>query len=156
MIKITSDLISMVSEKARSSAKKRANYNFHQSADDPLQRFINAIEPGTYIRPHKHETPDKREAFIVLRGKVLVLEFDDSGKIKDYIILGAGTANSGVEISARVWHTIIALEEGTAVYEVKDGPFIQPLDKNFAVWAPEEGSKEAREFNEKILKELKR
>ncbi len=156
MITITSDLLAGISEKARSSARKRANYNFHQSADDPLQRLINAVEPGTYVRPHKHENPDKREAFIVLRGKLAALEFDDNGKIKDYIILGEGTSNSGAEIPARAWHTIIALEEGTAVYEVKDGPYIQPLDKNFAVWAPEEGSKEAREFNERILKELKR
>ncbi|MFA6079121.1 MAG: WbuC family cupin fold metalloprotein [Candidatus Omnitrophota bacterium] len=156
MLKINSKLISGACEKARTSARKRATHNFHSSPGDPIQRFINAIEPDTYIRPHKHENPDKREIFIILRGQALALEFDDSGKVKDFIILGAGTANSGVEFAPRVWHTIIALEEGTAVYELKDGPYLPIDDKNFAPWAPKEGALEAIEFNRKLLKELKR
>ena len=155
MIKINSELIGMTCEKARSSARKRATHNFHKSPDDPIQRFINAIEPDTYIRPHKHENPDKREIFMVLRGQAIALEFDNNGKVSDYIILGAGTANSGVEIAPRVWHTIISLEEGTAVYELKDGPYFPLEDKNFAPWAPEEDTKEADEFNKTIIKELK-
>ena len=41
------------------------------------------------------------------------------------------------------------------LYEIKEGPFVQGAGMIFAKWAPEEGTKAAREFNGKILKELK-
>ena len=59
LVKINDDLINGVLKKAQSSSRKRTNYNFHKSYDAPLQRMLNAAEPGTYIRPHKHENPDK-------------------------------------------------------------------------------------------------
>ena len=90
MIIINDDFIEPVINKARTSPRRRMNYNFHPQLDDPLQRMLNCLEPGTYIQPHKHENPDKCEAFILLKGKVLVVEFDETGKVRSHTLLEAG------------------------------------------------------------------
>ena len=154
MIRITEKLLNEVSEKAKSSIRKRTNHNFHESYDDPLQRFLNAVEPESYLQPHKHENPDKTEIFLILRGRVLIVEFDEIGKIMDHFVLDSKAGNVGVEIPSGTWHSFIALQEGSVLYEIKEGPFIQETGKTAASWAPEEGTREAIEFNQRILQEL--
>ena len=155
MIKIDKELLNATSQKAKASQRKRMNYNFHKKNSDRFQRFLNALEPGTYIRPHKHENPDKTEVFICLRGKILVVEFDDCGEIIDSIILNSESGNYGVEIPPKVWHTIIGLEQSTVAYEIKDGEYNPDDDKNFAPWAPEENSPKADKYIDDILVKLK-
>ncbi len=155
MIKITDKLLNSMSYKAKASVRKRCNYSFHNSNFDYIQRFLNAVEPDTYVRPHKHENPDRVEIFLILKGRVLIIEFDDNGKIIDYIILDIEKGKKGVEIPPRTWHSLIVLKEGSVLYEIKEGPFIKETDKTFAKWAPEEGTKEAQEFNEKVIFSLK-
>jgi len=154
MIIINDCFISPVIGKAGSSPRKRMNYNFHLQLDDPLQRMLNCLEPGTYIQPHKHENPDKCEAFILLKGKLLVIEFDDDGHVNAHAILEAGTGTYGAEIAPRLYHCIIALESGTVVYEVKNGPYSPLNDKNFAKWAPKEGEEGCREYMDDLVRRL--
>jgi cupin fold WbuC family metalloprotein len=154
MIKINDDLLNQLTQKAQSSPRKRMTYNFHREASDTLQRMLNAMEPGTYIRPHKHENPDKREAFFALRGTLCLIEFYDSGEVKDYTILNARERNYGAEIAEKTWHSIISLESGSVAYEVKDGPYDPVNDKNFAPWAPEENSPEATEYLKNLIQKL--
>ena len=155
MMKITDEIINETSDRAKTSERKRCNYNFHKSYSDPIQRFLNAVEPNSYLRPHKHEQPDKIEIFLSLKGRVLILEFDDNGGITDHFILDPREGKMGVEIPPRTWHSFIALQEGSVLYEIKEGPFVPGAGMIFAEWAPEEGTKAARQFNEKILNELK-
>ena len=151
MIKITDKLISKVSKKAGLSERKRTNYNFHNTSSDNIQRFLNALEPGTYLRPHKHENPDKVEVFLILSGRVTVIEFDDHGNIIDHILLDHENGNRGVEIPPGCWHSFIVLEEGSVLYAIKEGPYVEETDKIFAEWAPEEGSEEAQLFKQELM-----
>jgi len=154
MKKITEKLIEEVSQQAKDFPRRRCNYNFHDDFDDLLQRLLNALEPDTYICPHKHENPDKREIFIILTGRVLVVEFDEKGIILDHVILDSDGGVKGVEIPPKTYHTFIGLKEGAVSYEFKDGPYHEGADKGFADWAPEEGSPDGSAFNAKVLKEL--
>ncbi len=154
MIKIDKQFIDAVSAQARASARLRKNYNFHEHDSATLQRMLNAMEPETYIQPHKHESPDKVEAFFCLQGRLLVVEYNDEGQIVDHIVLHAASGSFGCEIPARTWHSIISLESGSVAYEVKDGPYDPTVDKHFAAWAPPEGHAEAAAFNRKVLREL--
>ncbi len=154
MIKINNSILTETSKKAQSSARRRMNYNFHKEDAANLQRMLNAMEPNTYIQPHKHENPDKVEVFFVLRGRILLIEFNDDGKIIDHVILDPKQGNFGGEIPARTWHSLISLEEGSVAYEVKDGPYIPIEDKNFAAWAPAESDVNCLEYNHKLLNEL--
>ncbi|MFA9639124.1 WbuC family cupin fold metalloprotein, partial [Enterobacter hormaechei] len=47
--------------------------------------FINFI-PGTYVRPHRH--PHTFELLLPLRGRFVVLNFDDRGTVTHRAILG--------------------------------------------------------------------
>ena len=154
MIIINDDFIKPVVEKAKKSSRRRMNYNFHPQLDDPLQRMLNCLEPDTYIQPHKHENPDKCEAFILLKGKVLVVEFDEYGQVTSHALLEAGTGAYGAEIAPRLYHCIIALEPGSVVYEVKNGPYSPLDDKNFASWAPKEGEEDCQKYTENLLRQL--
>ncbi len=154
MLKIDESLISQISSKAKTSKRRRMNYNFHKEDAATLQRMLNAMEPDTYIQPHKHQDPDKVEAFFVLRGRIVLIEFNENGKIVDHSILDPKQGNYGGEIPIGVWHTLISIEEGSVAYEVKDGPYDPSVDKNFATWAPKEGDDGCQEYNNRLLCEL--
>lgn len=154
MIKINTEFIDPLTERAKKSPRKRINFNFHSQADDLLQRMLHGMEPHTYVQPHKHENPDKVEAFFCLRGRVAVVEFDAEGVIIDSIVLDNATGNFGCEILPRTWHSIICLEPNSVVYEVKNGPYNPVDDKNFASWAPKEGDENAVDFLNRICEEL--
>jgi len=152
---ITIKELQNLEELAKKSPRKRMNFNFHDTAGDPLQRMLHAMQPGTYVQPHKHENPDKREAFIVLTGRLAVLEYNDNGNVINYIILDREEGNFGTEVAPRTWHSIIALTENSVVYEIKDGPYSPIDDKNFAKWAPREGDAECLPYLQDLIKKLK-
>lgn len=154
MIKINENLIEKVSAIARSSIRKRTNLNFHDKSEALMQRMLNAMEPGTYIQPHKHENPDKSEAFFCLRGKILVVEFEEDGQVRDHILLDASKGNYGCEINPRTYHCIVSMETGSVAYELKDGPYDPTIDKHFAPWAPAEGDPDAADYLKNLLKKL--
>lgn len=154
MIHINDKLISEISSQAKQSPRKRKNYNFHKEESDLLQRMLNAMEPNTYIAPHKHEKPDKREVFFVLKGSILLVEYNDNGEIVDHSVLNPNIGNYAAEIPAGVWHSLICLEASSVSYEFKDGPYNPNDDKIFASWAPKEGDTNGMEFNKEILKKL--
>ncbi|MDR1154470.1 MAG: WbuC family cupin fold metalloprotein [Bacteroidales bacterium] len=154
MIVINDSFMKPVIDRASASPRKRMNYNFHPRLDDPLQRMLNCLQPGTYIQPHKHENPDKCEAFILLKGKVLVVEFNNDGQIASHALLEAGTGACGAEIAPRVFHCIIAMAPDSVVYEVKNGPYTPLDDKNFASWAPREGTEGCQAYMEQLMKQL--
>ncbi|MGV8352525.1 WbuC family cupin fold metalloprotein, partial [Pseudomonas aeruginosa] len=54
MKQITLSDMQQQSEAAASAPRLRAHRNFHPELSDPIQRLAIAMEPGTYIRPHRH------------------------------------------------------------------------------------------------------
>lgn len=131
---INTDLLNRVSEDALKNPRKRMNYNFHEDDEELLQRMLNALEPGTYLPPHKHT--EKVEVFLLLRGKIQVLLFDDSGEIVEVKQLDPIAGEYGVEIPAGIWHTIFVQESGSVIYEIKEGPYVPGVGVDFAPWAP--------------------
>lgn len=152
---IDNKLLQAVSEKAKASDRQRMNHNFHSDYSDPINRMLNALEPGTYCQPHKHEDPDKREVFMVLKGSFAVFFFNDIGEVTQVVKLSQSEGTYGVDIPPRIWHTLVCLEPGSVAYEVKDGPYAKPKDKNFASWAPKEGEPGCAAYLEGLLEQLK-
>lgn len=146
-------LLDKVSKQAEATPRLRQNYNFHTDLEDPLNRLINAMEPGTYVRPHRHLSPDKEEVFLVLRGSVLSFLFDESGKVTDRRVINPLEGVYGMEIEPGVWHSLIVLEPHTVVYEIKKGPFVPLSADNLAPWAPATDDREGVErYMNKLLK----
>jgi cupin fold WbuC family metalloprotein len=154
MIKINAAVIKELNETALSCERKRINFNLHKVADDTMHRLINAIEPYSYIQPHKHENPDKREIFVIIKGRFVVVEFDDTGNITDHFILDAALGNCVAEIPARKFHSIFSLESGSVIIEFKDGPYNVADDKLFASWAPKEGDADSKIYIDNLLQNL--
>ncbi len=136
------DLAALVIE-AQNEPRQRKNLNLHPTLADPVQRLLNAFEPGTYVRPHRHSEPGKWEFFAILHGRALLLAFDAAGVVLERHELAPAGAVQVIEIAAGTWHTLAALESGTLLLEVKPGPYIPAGPQDFAPWAPIEGSPEA-------------
>lgn len=148
---IDKKLLDETTERAKQSPRLRMNYNFHESLDDPINRLINAIEPDTYLRPHRHKNPDKNEVFLMLRGRAALFLFDDNGNITEQVILDPNAGVYGGEIPYNVWHTLIVLDSGSVVYEVKQGPFTPLSPDNMAPWSPTvEDTENVRLFMDKL------
>ncbi|HCI6422896.1 TPA: WbuC family cupin fold metalloprotein [Klebsiella quasipneumoniae subsp. similipneumoniae] len=111
------------SEAAATSPRLRAHRNFHPELSDPVQRLAIAMEPGTYIRPHRHR--HTFELLLSLKGRFVVLNFDDHGVITNRVVLGETC--TALEMEPGTWHTVLSLDAGGMVFEVK-------MD-----WAPAEG-----------------
>ena len=148
---IDAALIARVTEAARESPRRRMNFNFHMGAGDNPHRFLNVMLRGTYVQPHRHLTPPKAEAFLALSGKGCVVTFDDAGVVVSRHFIGDGCAALGVDIGAGLWHTVVVLSEVLVCYEVKPGPWDPATDKEFAEWAPAEGSGEVDGYVSGIL-----
>jgi len=73
-------VLDALSTEARSRPRRRANGNLH-AMEDPVHRLLNAVEPGTYIRPHRHLHPPKDETYLVVRGALGLVLFDASGAV---------------------------------------------------------------------------
>jgi len=134
-----------VSATATASPRRRAIVRYHEH-DEPVQRMLNAMEPDTYVRPHRHTTPPKVEAFLALRGAAAVVRFDDDGEVVEVATIRAGGPNFGAEIPPETWHTVVSLEPGTVLYEVLQGPYAAASHKDFAPWAPDEADPSAAGF----------
>ncbi len=109
-------LLDSVSREAALRPRRRLNHNFHPVDGYPGHRLLNAIEPDSYLPPHRHLDPNKDESIIVLRGALGVLEFDDSGTILARSVMKPGGDCCGVDIPYGTWHTVIALEPGTVMF----------------------------------------
>ena len=141
-------LLERASRQAADSPRLRRNHNFHMSEADTCNRLLNAIEPGSYVRPHCHIDAAKDETLLVLRGKLGVLEFDDSGRISDTALLQPAGETIGINVPHGTFHSLVSLEPGTVFFEAKAGPHAPLLPAERPAWAPEEGGAEARRYLE--------
>ena len=123
---IDKSLLDTVTSGAKESNRLRMNYNFHDSLDAPCQRLLNALEPGTIVPIHRHQHTS--ETYILLRGKLRMMFYNDDKEIIEETILSPDSANYGIHIPAGVWHAMEVLASGTVIFETKDGPYM-PIQK---------------------------
>lgn len=149
------EYLDALSDQAKESPRLRQHRNIHQSYQDACQRLFNAIEPGSYIRPHKHAADPRDELLIAVRGVMALVTFDEQGTVTGVLRFGSERHGRdiavGAEVSANTWHTVIALEPGCVLLEMKAGPFDPNQPKDLAPWAPEEGSISAQEYLSRLV-----
>lgn len=142
-------------DQAKSSPRQRQHRNIHQSYTDSCQRLFNAIEPNSYIRPHRHASDPKNELLLAVRGVMALVTFDEHGAVAGALRFGFDKNGhdlaAGAEVPANTWHTVIALEPGCVLFEVKAGPFDPSQPKDLAFWAPEEHSTEVQAYLARLL-----
>ena len=114
-------LLDEVSARAKASERLRMNYNLHEAMDSKAQRLFNALEPGTILPIHRHR--NTAETYILLRGRIDVMFYDDKGVEIERFALNPQEGNYGVHIPSGQWHTLEVVESETVIFEVKDGPY---------------------------------
>lgn len=130
-------------QQAKESPRLRQNYDLRNSSEDTSQRMLNALQPGTQVPIHKHETT--AETVVCLRGKLEeiiyeeVVEYIKDNDAKSFdggdmmrkvsyretgrYLLSPTEGNHGMQIPPNTWHSINVIEP-SIIFEAKDGKYI--------------------------------
>lgn len=115
-------LLNCLSDKAKVSPRLRSNLDLRNSPEDKSQRMLNAIEPESVVPIHRHKKSS--ETVVCLRGRLVEEYYDElERRCTDVIELSSNGPVVALNIPAGQWHTVRALESGTVILEVKDGPY---------------------------------
>ena len=129
-------------DESRASPRRRMLFPMHRANADVVQRMLNFMQLGSYIRPHWHPREFASETIVVMEGELGFLTFDDEGTFVTTHRLPTGGL---IDIEAKTWHGWVVLAPNTVILEIKRGPFNED-DKVYADWAPEEDSDEAQDY----------
>ncbi len=149
---VNRELLAQVVGEAKQNPRQRKNFNIHVSDSSRCHRLLNAIEPASYIRPHRHLDPEKDEAFILMGGRLGIVIFTDAGEVAETVLLSHGGGNLAADIPHGVFHTALSLESGTIFYEAKAGPYLPLREEEKGTWAPEEGDPQVHDYLERLRK----
>lgn len=115
---------------ASTSPRRRANRNLHETLDDPIQRLAIAMEPDTLVYPHRH--PHTWELLFPLRGRFVVLHFDEAAIVTRRTLLGDKAKL--IETPPGEWHAVLSLDPGGVIFEVKRGPYAPLAEEDSKRW----------------------
>ena len=121
---IDKKLLDDLSAQAKANPRLRQSYDLRTTPDDKSQRMLNALEPGTIMPIHRHRNTS--ETMVMVRGKLIERFYDDDGSITDEFVMEPCGQYAIVQIEAGQWHSLEVLEEGTIIFEAKDGAY-EPL-----------------------------
>ena len=121
---IDKQLLDTISAQAKASSRLRQAYDLRNSENDNSQRMLNALEPGTIMPIHRHRTSS--ESITILRGKIAMHFYDDKGNLTEDVVMESNGNCPMVQVEKGQWHSLEVLEEGTVVFEAKDGRY-EPL-----------------------------
>ena len=123
-MKIDNQLLDTLSAQAKANPRLRQSYDLRTTPEDQSQRILNAVEPGTILPIHRHR--GSTETIIVLRGKVVQHYYDDNGNKTASYEFAPNSFQVGMSVPVGQWHALESLEEGSVIFECKDGAY-QPL-----------------------------
>lgn len=115
-----------LSQQAKESPRLRQAFDLRTTPNDSSQRILNAVEPGTILPIHRHR--GSTETIIVLRGKVVQHYYNAAGEKTASFELAPNSAHVGMSVLVGQWHALESLEEGSVIFECKDGAY-QPLSE---------------------------
>ncbi len=137
VIVVDGEWTACVKESARNEPKRRARLNLHHSEEDQVQEMLIAFCKDSINVPHRHN--GKTESIHVMEGRVLVIFFDDSGRVTRRLHLGppGGRWPSLYRLAAPTWHTVIPLDDMVVIHETASGPFSHDSELPPA-WVPKD------------------
>ena len=118
---IDQKLLDDLTAQAKANPRLRQSYDLRTTPDDQSQRMLNALEPGTIMPIHRHRNTS--ETMVMIRGKLIERFYDDDGNITEEFVLEPCGQYPMVQIEAGQWHSLEVLEEGTVIFEAKDGAY---------------------------------
>jgi cupin fold WbuC family metalloprotein len=145
----TRDDINDVLTYAATLERARAPIHIHEKFEEVPQRFINCLVTDSYVRPHMHVVPNQWELMCWLSGEIIVLLFDDKGKVTSRITMNE-TEGRVIEIPPFHYHTYIAVKD-CAYLEVRNCKYQPTVDRIYSAWSPEENTLLAEKYVKRLL-----
>ena len=129
---INEDLLNVLRKKAKTSARRRKNFDLRTMPDDNSQRMLNVMEPGTIVPIHRHDSTT--ETVVCIKGKLdwvfyeEVPNMDSGGPTQEFIenfriTICPEDGQYGIQVPVGVWHTV-EVHEPSVIFEAKDGAYV--------------------------------
>lgn len=129
---IDQKLLDELTAQAKANPRLRQAFDLRTTNEDNRQRMLNALEPGTIMPIHRHRNTS--ETMVMVRGKLIERFYDDNGNVTDEYVMepllnhstflnNSTPSISMVQIETGQWHSLEVLEEGTVIFEAKDGVY---------------------------------
>lgn len=120
-MKISQALLDDLTKEAKTSPILGIYYSLPNSSKKQAPQRLIAIEPGSQQLIYRHQKSS--ETVVCLRGRLVVEYYDDLERMcTEAIELSPNGSVASLTIPAGQWHTARALESGTVILEMKDGP----------------------------------
>lgn len=129
MIEINKALLDDAILKAKQSEKRRVAIDLRSTLEDNSQRMLNALAPDTIVPIHRHRKTS--ETVVVLSGALTENFYDDQGNIIASYRLKPNSNIVGLNIPMGQWHTVTDIEQGTVIFEAKDGKYAPSTEDDF-------------------------
>ena len=133
---------------ARESPRRRYAHILHQPGAE-FNKVFNFMLKESYMQPHLHPSEEKCEDIHVVRGRLLLHYFDDSGAVIQSFLMEP-TGLSHVRVPAFTWHTYAMLTEEVLTYESMWGKYDPLTWKRTAGWAPMEDLVDSGRYLERL------
>ena len=145
LVVVDETLIELLRTEAPASLRKRVRFNAHATPGEVVQEMILCLAHDTYIAPHKH--CGKTESFHIIEGELDIVLFEDDGKIREVIRMGAyGSGKPFYQRTSHPFFHAVVVQSATVVFqETTKGPFIKD-ETIFAPWAPSAEGENAERF----------
>ena len=126
---INQAILDKLTAEAKASPRLRMNLDLRNGDGDQSQRMLNAIEPGSPLPIHRHK--DTSETVVCLRGRLVWEFYDELERIcTERIELSPNGQVVALNVPAGQWHTVKALESGSVILEMKNGPYEPQSDED--------------------------
>ena len=124
---IDQQILDDLSARAKESPRLRMAMDLRNSPEDSSQRTLNALEPGTVMPIHRHR--GSSETVVIIRGCIRWIFYDENGNETERVTLDANGELRMLNVERNRWHSLECLENGSVLYESKDGPY-HPLEED--------------------------
>jgi len=113
------------------SSRHISRYLIHTSREKKVQEMIIMMKKDCLIKPNR--IINKSESLTVIFGELLLMFFDDNGKLTEKIKLSTADEtedfNSSYRIESPLWHTMVPISNYVCVHEILEGPFENVKDE---------------------------
>ena len=128
---IDQKFLDSLSAHAKANPRLRQSYDLRTTPDDKSQRMLNALEPGTIMPIHRHRNTS--ETMVMVRGKLIERFYDDDGSITDEFVMEPCGQYAMAQIEVGRWHSLEVKDEGTIIFEAKDGAYVPLTEEDIIV-----------------------
>jgi len=140
-------------QQAAESTRRRHPMILHQQGA-VFNEVFNFMMYDTYMQPHLHPGVEKIEKIYLVKGKVAVLFFDDTGSVIKCTLLEKEGVDM-IEVPAFTWHTYVILSTSAITYETMMGKYDPQTWKDYFMISPAENTPESIEYLDELKKEAK-